>query len=372
MNINEIREKVQEIKIARFRKGDFVKRKEHINLWKKLFFKWPNQITFLYGPKSCGKTTLLEYVRDSLLKREKIREKITFFWYELREQSFTSYKGVLNILFPIKSGKEKHENIKLFTITKQEKEKLLSQEILPFEIMNRQIEQEIEKNRKVVIVIDELQSLKGIYIDDEKMLFQELINYFVRITKVEHKAQVILVTSNAYFIEEIFTDTKLEGAAEFVFLDYLDDAEVYAWLLKRKFEEKEIEYILDKVGGYNWLLMQIIMRKKKNEDWQQLIKNAITQSKGKVITAVNHIEDTKFKQKVIVALKQLINNKGEQNLAFGSFDRKVLDFLIENEIVFYDPVNAKLKIQFRPFYYGIKHALSEYQGTTEEEEWFPD
>ncbi len=359
-------ENLDTIKISRFRGGDFVNRSDTLKQWKKFFIKWPNQVTFLYGPKSCGKTTLLEKVREQVAKNG----RVTFFWYELREETFTDYQGVMNVLFPIAENSQ--SNIKHFAVTKKEWEHLKANELLPYQIINRHIEKETEAGKKVVIVIDELQSLKGIYIDTEKMLFKELLNYFVRLTKVEHKAQVILVTSNAYFIEEIFTDSQLEGSSEFIFLDYLNEIEVTKWLMKYQFTDNDIKYIWDRVGGYSWLLMQIIMKKKRQEDWKKLIEEAISQAKGKVITAVNHIETDKFKVEIIRFLKQLVNNDGVMNLGLGMFNRKILNFLIDNEIIFYDPVNARISVQFKPFYFAIKEALSDYKGKTEEADWFPD
>ncbi|MBN1898967.1 MAG: AAA family ATPase [Spirochaetes bacterium] len=368
----DIKEKAKDIKIAKFRGGDFVERQQGQSYFENLFQAWPNQITFYYGPKSSGKTTLLEKIRESFLKSKK-KNDLSFFWYELREQSFTSYKKILPILFPLQSGKDKKmkRDIHLFQISRPERDKLQSGEILPYQIMNDRIDRECKKNKKVIIVIDELQSLKGIYLDDNN-LFNELLNYFVRLTKVEHKASVILVTSDAHFIEDLFKNSRLEGCSDYFFLDFLNEAEVYSWLSRLKFKDNEIELIWEKVGGYSWLLMQIILRKKQNGDWKKVIKDSILQARSKIVSAVNQIEEESLKSKIMVFLKKIFKEKGEMNLAFGSFDRKVLDYLVDNEIIFYDPVNVMIKLQFKHYLTALEQTLDGYKEKPEEEDWFPD
>jgi len=56
----------------------------------------------MYGPKSCGKATLLKKVRDDILADKKLRKRIKFFWYDLREQVFGGYQDVVEFLFPLK------------------------------------------------------------------------------------------------------------------------------------------------------------------------------------------------------------------------------------------------------------------------------
>jgi len=70
-------------------------------------------------------------------------------------------------------------------------------ELTPIEIMNERIDREVRKGRKVV-VLDELQALKDIYLNEKRTILKELMNYFVGITKVDHKAVVIGMSSNAF------------------------------------------------------------------------------------------------------------------------------------------------------------------------------
>jgi len=56
----------------KFRGKQFIDREEEINFFISYFNQLPEQILFVYGPKSSGKTTLIEYVvEEKLLKGKK-------------------------------------------------------------------------------------------------------------------------------------------------------------------------------------------------------------------------------------------------------------------------------------------------------------
>jgi len=354
---------MEKIILKKFKNFDFIERASTINFFKKLFLQIPNQITFFYGPKSCGKTTLLNYVREKILSDKNFKNKITFFWYDMREETFTSYKDLLNLLFPV--AKDSNSNLKLFNISLSEREKLNLKQIEPYQIINQRIEQEIKKKRKVVIIFDEIQLLKGIWTEEKKEFLYELINYFIKQTKVEHKVNVIFVTSDAYFLTELFQKGKLEASAQFVFLDFLNENEINYWLSKYKFKNQEIDYLKQKINGNPWLISQVIQYKKLKENWKAFVENYIETTKTKIITAINKIENEDLKKRVILFLKELTVKNGELKISIRSFEKDVLEFLIENEIIFFDPQNGKIKIQLRSMLETLKKIFNEYKASEE-------
>ena len=100
----EVKREAERIKITKFRERDFINREKEIRYWKDVFFSVPYQIQFMYGPKSCGKTTLLEKIRDDIIADKKESKKIAFFWYDLRREVFGSYGDVIEFLFPEKNN----------------------------------------------------------------------------------------------------------------------------------------------------------------------------------------------------------------------------------------------------------------------------
>ena len=54
-------------KVIYFRGKPLINRKKEIEFYKNYFTKLPEKILWIYGPKSTGKTTLIEYVIESEL-----------------------------------------------------------------------------------------------------------------------------------------------------------------------------------------------------------------------------------------------------------------------------------------------------------------
>ncbi len=367
---DEVKQKAEKIEILKFRGGDFVNREKEIRYWHRTFFGWPFLIHFVYGPKSCGKTTLLEKVRDDILADKTLRKKIKFFWYDLRKQMFGDYEDVIDFLFPveneIKEKGKKHKikiDTKIISITNEEYQLMKEKRLMPFQIFDDRIDKAVKGKKKVVIVLDELQALKDIYINEKRTILKELLNYFVRITKVDHKAVVIGMSSNAFFIEQLYNDSTLEGASEFVYLDYLKLPEIYAWLTRYGFTDEEIEYIWEKVGGYNYLLSRIIQAKKEGEDWREIIDLSIQQAKAKITDFFDSIEDEKLQREVFEFLnKNFIKANKDRikiKIELNTKRRAIIRLLVDSEILFYDPLRAEMWIQFKSHYFAMQELFKD-------------
>ncbi len=366
----QVKKQAEKIEIIKFRDFDFVNREKEIKYWHKIFFSVPFLIHFVYGPKSCGKTTLLEKVRDDILADKKLKDKIHFFWYDLRGRMLTGYKDVLEFFFTtdevekVVYGERREFGLPygIMKISQESMRYMMERKADPFLVMDNEINKQIAKGKKVVIVLDELQALKDIYINEKRTILKELLNYFVRITKVEHKAVVIGMSSNAFFIEQLYNDSTLEGASEFVYLDYLNLPEVYAWLTRYGFTEEEIEYIWEKVRGYNYLISRIIQAKKEGEDWKEIIDLSIQQAKGKIIDFLNGIKDKKLRKEVYDFLKEMIKQgKDRQKLKVELENniREVIRLLVDSEILFFDPLRAELWIQFKSHYFAMQELFKD-------------
>ncbi len=71
----EVKKEAEKIQIFKFRGVDFVNWEKEIKYWHDTFFSVPFRIHFVYGPKCCGKTTLLEKVRDDILANKNLRKR---------------------------------------------------------------------------------------------------------------------------------------------------------------------------------------------------------------------------------------------------------------------------------------------------------
>jgi len=80
------------MQIKEFRNDEFVNRIEEIEYLKQRFEKTPKEILWLYGPKSTGKTTLIEYVIEKELTSDlKIFSKYWIKYINFRGLMIGSY-----------------------------------------------------------------------------------------------------------------------------------------------------------------------------------------------------------------------------------------------------------------------------------------
>ncbi len=148
----------------------------------------------------------------------------------------------------------------------------------------------------------------------------------------------------------------LKGASEFVYLDYLKLPEVYAWLSKYNFKDEEIEYIWNRVGGYNYILSRIIEAKEKGEEWREVIGQSIQQAKAKIIDFLNGIEDKRLRKEVYDYLKELIKqgkDREELKVELENNIREVIRLPVDSEILLFDSLRAELWIQFKSYYFAM-------------------
>ena len=90
------------MKIETYRGVPFIDREEEIEFFIDWFNEPPQRILFVYGPKSSGKTTVIEYVIEKKLLRENKRKKKSKYWVKylnLREALIASYGSFLDTFF---------------------------------------------------------------------------------------------------------------------------------------------------------------------------------------------------------------------------------------------------------------------------------
>ncbi len=298
----------------------------------------PNSILFVYGPKSSGKTTLLMKVVEELS-----RDTIKTYWYDLRGKVISGYEDVLRVFFREKGwGKKVLDGISkmlkidlnFFELDGGELLKVINKEVDAFEIMEDRLSTDKNSGKRPVIVFDELQKLKDIYLNggSQRPLIKELFNFFVRLTKVLHLAHVIVMTSDTFFIEQVYFDSTLENTSRYYSVDYFDDKTAKDILISEGISERESEKIVEISGGVPWILREVI----KDENPIEVVNELYKQTKSKMIELIGHDE------RYLNILKEVA---GEKNL-YGTKD-DILKELVEREILFMDPVNGEIRFQTR-------------------------
>ncbi|KPA08863.1 ATP-binding protein [Candidatus Magnetomorum sp. HK-1] len=370
-------------KIIYTKEPAFINRKTELKYLRDWIDQKPDQLLFLYGPKSSGKTTLLmEFIDKNLTNKD-----FDIKHFNLRTMLISNYKDFIQAFFEIDYSlsnkdhikKRQEYNLKVFKMTKEVLKELENKTIDPFVVMHRELKKISKKEKRPIIIIDELQALEDIYMNGQRQLLKELFNFFVALTKESHLCHVIIATSDAYFMNRIYDDSKLTKTSNLLEIDYLTKDDTIAWLSNLKKEsaitaytlsENQIEMIWKYFGGSMWEISDIlgkliplaINKKVHDHDVMHIIQNHITINKGKCFhyARVNKRKRALFKKILAIQSQQVDFNESDLesiiNVDFYEEDALTdeLNNLVRLNYLAYNPITSSYKLQGKCMYYGLK------------------
>ena len=326
-----------------------------------------NSILFLYGPKSSGKTTLMYRLFDQI--RAGKDYEINFL--NLREVFLTSYDDFIDAFFKsaesdngLKTGIRRQYSLSgLFKLDAFTERMLKKRQEDPFLIMKREFQRLQKKNIQPVIIIDEFHKLDGLYMPDkQKRLMVELMNFFVAMTKESHLCHVIIASSDAFFIEQVYVDSKLRKTSEFMKLDYLNKTDVVTWLSDvRKYnkvreytlDDDQVKTIWDTVGGSAWEIYYILEKL-----FQYPLEDIVDRIKReKVAMIADWVDYDDIDERRNLLLK--FNQKTHIDRRKLTGLRNLLGQAVKDNILYYDPVEGTYGVQGKSLEWGIKRYFDE-------------
>ena len=318
---------------------EFWDREREIEYLKRYIKSEPNAILFVYGPKSSGKSTLLMEVIDQLMADEEFSSSHTVYWFDLRGTLVSNYESVVDLFFVDEESARRLDKtfkfgINMFITAEVEVKRLMKEKRLdPFRYMERVLR---EDEKTGVIVFDELQKLKEVYLNspsNQRPLVKELFNFFVRLTKVLHLSHVIVMTSDTFFIERVYTDSTLKNTSRFYRVDFFDD-DTALRILKSKFPEDVSREIVDWIGGVPWMLEEVM----ESDEPKIIVEELYEQEKARLFDFLVNYRDENEVKKVLKEIIEGVFKLSRENLG-------VVRDLVEAEVLFYDPVNIVVKFQ---------------------------
>jgi energy-coupling factor transporter ATP-binding protein EcfA2 len=348
----------------------FINRENELKELRRFVDKEPSEILFLHGPKSSGKTTLLYKFFNQMEKEQKLDVK----FLNLRKKLKGNYKDFIRIFFGIdyfrskEDVKEKREYnlFKFFKLSVEVLKGLESGELDPFEIMETEFLKLNKKGIKPVVIIDELQAIDHIYMNNgnERQVIIELFNFFTAMTKESHLAHIIIASSDGYFLNTVFNDSRLKKCSEFYKIDYLTKEDVMEWLLNLEKYSKIKDYTLtpedaekiwDTVAGSMWEIQYLLGHLFDNP-----IDQVLTLYKKKMKGIITHYSMLDRNRRELL---RLVNEKGI--LGSGDTDlenlpieptqiKELLRDMVKNNILYFDPTEATYYPQGKSYQWGIK------------------
>jgi len=360
----------------------FINRKNELNDLSNWIKRTPNEILFIYGPKSSGKTTLLMKFIELNLSDKHYNIK----HFNLREVLIANYVDFIQAFFEIDYSREKHElkqnkqySLKVFKLTKEIKKSLENKILDPFVVMKTELLKISRKGKRPVIIIDELQALEDIYMNEQRELLKELFNFFVAITKESHLCHVIIASSDGYFMNRIYEDSKLTKTSDFYGVEYLNESDTKYWLSHLKSEsaitrftlsETQIDLIWKYIGGSMWeisnLLGQLLRISKKNLISNDQLKDCIQKIIDKNCAKIKYY--ARFDEKKVLLFKQ-IYQAGRTKEDFDFVDLRSLIFnnifdnnslsdelnkLVQLNYLAFNPTTSTYQLQGKSMFYGLE------------------
>jgi AAA+ ATPase superfamily predicted ATPase len=344
----------------------FINRENELAFLKGYLDERPESILFIHGPKSSGKTTLLYKFLEDIRKEQRLDVK----FMDLRETFTDVYEDFLKTLFRVETKGEKKEklesniNIGFFKINASVEKEILKKRADPFKVMKAEFLALTGKGIKPVLIIDELQALEKVYLnnDKERQLITALFNFFVAMTKQSHLAHIIIASSDGYFLNTVFNDSKLKKSSAFYKVDYLAKEDVIEWLLNLEKYSKIKDYTLtseqaekiwDTVGGSMWEIQYLLSKL-----FDYPIDKVLTNFKEEMRSLIAHYtEFDKNKKQVlqVVNEKEIVRSEDLENLPIdGPELKELLRDMVKNNILYFDPTRAIYYPQGTSYRWGIK------------------
>ncbi len=345
------------MQIRTYRGVPFIDREEEIEFFTDWFLEAPQRILFVYGPKSSGKTTVMEYVVENKLLND---DKYWVKYLNLRGKLISSYDSFLysfitpDDIYKKSVETDKKFSLKFFSIQRKVLSEVKNKERDLFEELMKSIEQE-SRDKRCILIIDEIQKLNEIYINSNRELLKEFLNFCVRLTKETHLCHVLVLTSNTIFIEKIYSDAKLKKTSQFKKVDHLNRDKIKEWLIAQGFSDQEMDLVWDYYGGCVSDILKIISHKKKNKDIKEFLKQEQWLAYTEI---VDFMVRGGFKDTEIVLFEE-ISKEILYNGCFELSKKKrhylpVIEKWAEKEILFYDPLELKVAGNSRIYEKGME------------------
>jgi len=347
------------MKIKRFRDDSFIDRVQEIEFFKDYFEQLPQRVLFVYGPKSIGKTTLIEYIIENELFENFLlfkSPKYNIKYINLRGSLVTTYKNFIE-KFVKREDKKLFNKIsaslklKYFEIEADIYEKLKKREIDVFDA----IIEEFKRSRKQnILIIDEIQTLQEIYVNKNRLLLNEFLNFCIRLTKETHLSHVLILTSNTIFLNTIYNNSKMKKASIFKPIDHLPYKEIEAWLTTNyRFSIENCQLIYDYLGGCVSDIKKLLSNYKYSNSIKEYLNKEVEIAKNEIIFTKNN-SLTNEQYKIFLEISSSIVKNGKY--VFDEEDEKkrekikeVISIFCDLEILFFDPIKNVITANSRVY-----------------------
>lgn len=372
-------------KIENTKRIAFINRTKELKFLSERIHEEPNEILFIYGPKSSGKTTLLSKFIELNVNDKHYNIK----HFNLREVLIANYIDFIQAFFEVDYSKSSQEvkqrsdySLKVFKLSKEIKQSLEKKILDPFVVMKKELQKIVKKGKRPIIIIDELQALEDIYMNGQRELLKELFNFFVAMTKESHLCHVIIASSDGYFMKRIYEDSKLSKTSDFYEVDYLNEEDTKYWLHHLDSEsgittfqlsDDQIDMIWKYFGGSMWEITNLLGKlmpcskdhKVSDEHLNNIIQKKVEENCGRF----KHYSGFSEKRKILLekiyqycAKAHFFDHQDMKSLIKKNiYDDETLSHeinrLVQLNYLAFDPTKTSWQLQGNSMFYGLQQFI---------------
>jgi len=353
-----------------FRGEKLIDREKDMEFFMDWFEKIPKEILWVYGPKSSGKTTVIEYVVENELyedfEKEKLKKGYWVKYMNLRRKLISSYETFLEAFIKPESDNKKKEerfsasvNVGIFEIKEEILREVKERKKDLFDVLINEIDKIKKKGRRPILIIDEIQTLEDIYINGDRELLKEFLNFCVSLSKETHLSHIVILSSNTIFIDRIYNDAKLKETSKFYKIDHLDKKTTEEWLKGEKLSKEEIDLLWEYFGGSIPRIQRYLRERDKVSNLKEYLDRQAFLAYTEIIDLLTNEPDFK-KRDIFKDIAKEIVNKGEFLLKEKSpvEIKEIVRFYAEKEIFFYDPLELKVTGNNRIYEKGMEKVIN--------------
>jgi AAA+ ATPase superfamily predicted ATPase len=335
----------------------FFNREGDIRRVKSVLSGEPNLVYFVYGPINSGKTSLLMRVFEEL------SEEYRIFYINFRGRDVERIEDLMRVLFSVRRGvisDDMREFIKEMLKEGARALKRLKGIPVPegiFDILFRSsgkvedifayLEEYFEgivmEGWVPVLVIDELQMIKRVMNATGQLVLDRLFNFLVRLTKETHLCHILCATSDCLFIEDVYNNARLGGRSDYILVDDLCKEEAFKVYEEFGFREKEViwEYIGGKMGD----MVRLYEKMKQGYSEREGIERMLEDTMGKIRDFLEAVEEGEKGEIDIKEVEGALRRVLEGEVLSRDIRRRVRHFLVEENLLFYNPVRGVVRYQ---------------------------
>jgi AAA+ ATPase superfamily predicted ATPase len=317
----------------------------------------PNLVYFVYGPINSGKTALLMRVFEEL------PEDYVVFYINFRWRDVQTVDDLIRVLFKVKRGRISEETKEFIKeVLKGGARVLHKLKGIPipeniFELLFRRVdkvedifayleeyfEEIVNSGYRPVFILDEMQTVKEVINARGKSVLVGLFNFLIGMTKEKHLCHCLCATSDCLFIEDVYNNARLQGRAEYVLVDDLGKESAFSVYEEFGFENKELiwEYIGGKLGD----MIRLFEKKKQGYTEQEALQRLLEDTMGRIRDFLEAVEEGEKEEISIEDVKEALMKVSEKEVMSREIRRKVRHFLVEENLLFYNPVKGIVRFQ---------------------------